>query len=602
MVDVGDPHAYFAALFDSLANVEAPARTGDVELIYWWHTRVHATLNGRPGSAIAQVAFLPHLVDIGVTDLVLLPVASVGLTARKGSNGSPFAVSDPFDVDGSLDDPLLVGLTALDQYRAFVHCCHQLGIRVASHVPLATLAVDSRLFARFPQLGYWWTAPPGVPLTPSATSTYPPVAPPLPEWASRRFREAPAAVAVDHGRLLGVTDDETVTLANAIPDVVAGDAVTYTWADSAAVRYGDAVVPPPMGVASNSGPLCPDAVTVMAATLAFRWADLGEDGAVIDVSPNVPDAVLAAAEELAANWSTSMSATVREVLDGSKPSAALIEALGAALAGERSPAEHWLLAEELWRAEVPNARYDAVTGPFAYSVGASARHPTSAIQGLLSLVRACMSSHGNFGMAGATALHDTLSPPPAVGLVLTAVAAALPGAIPTVYAGVEHGSSHLTNGEFGFSDDVRLAAYRRWVGVTGLSLFEAHVHDWTGCDAATFDAYQRLLPAVLQLRREIGPSSILAVDQPTSTCLQLSTEGKGGRVDVTVNLDPTQWFRSVPTRATRTLVVAGRCFDGHRLTPVFEEVDGSAPADVAPTSAHLAVVPRTRAGAPRRSL
>ncbi len=216
MVDVGDPYAYFAALLDALANLEAPGRNGAVELIYWWHTRFHATLNGRPGTVIAQVAFLPHLAGLGVTDLVLLPTASVGRTARKGSNGSPFAVCNPFDVDESLNDPLLADVMALDQYRAFVHCCHQLGLRVASHVPLATLAVDSPLFARFPQLGYWWTAPAGVPLTPdvsSAAALYPPVGPLLPEWARRRFRQAPVAVAVDRGRLVGVTDGEAVTLA-----------------------------------------------------------------------------------------------------------------------------------------------------------------------------------------------------------------------------------------------------------------------------------------------------------------------------------------------------------------------------------------------------
>ncbi len=205
-------------------------------------------------------------------------------------------------------------------------------------------------------------------------------------------------------------------------------------------------------------------------------------------------------------------------------------------------------------------------------------------------------------MVGAAALHDTLPPLPAMGIVLAAVAAALPEAIPTVYAGVEHGSSHLTNGEFGFADDARLAMYRRWLGVTGLSLFEAHVHDWTACDAATFHVYERLLPALLQMRRQVAPTSILAVDQPTDTCLQLFVAGRGGRVELTVNLDPTHWFRIVPTGATHTLVVAGRCFDGHRLTPAFDSVDGPGPPDVAPISAHLAVVLGAGATEPRTSL
>ena len=591
MVDVGDPHAFFSALLDSYAGQELPVAGDDEKLIYWWHTRVHATLNGRPGTVLSQIAFLRHLRGLGVTDLVLLPTAAVGRAARKGVNGSPFAVRDPFSLDDSLLEPLLSEVPGLDQYRAFVHCCHLTGMRVSSHVPLATLAVDSPLFACFPELGYWWNAPEGLSLVPEiagqladASST----APAIPEWAKARFTDAPSTVHWDGERLTGQLGQVRVSLANAVPDIVAGDAATYTWSDSSAIRYGEARVPPSMGVRPASQAGLPDAVAVMAATLAFRWAELGEDGTAIDVSPNVPPTVIVAAEKLAANWEDGMLLKLQDVTDGKEAPAAALKALHDAIAGPRPPTKHWLLAEELWTVERPGQPYDVVTGPFAYSVGAAARDPAAATHALVAVVEASRDRRTGTAMCGAAALHDTLPPPPAEGLILTAVAATLPNAIPTLYAGLEHGSSHLTNAEFGFNENPRLADYRRWTGVSGLSLFTAHPHDWTAGDPLVLERYEQLLPALLDIRRSIGPTRVTSVRRLGAASMAFVVHGQRGELDVIVNLDQSRWIKSPVRSGSRTLVIAGRRHRGLALMPVVDFA-GAASEEVAPVSAQLNV-------------
>jgi hypothetical protein len=549
LVDVVDPYAFFGDILARLAGRCESVRSGDVRALYWWHPRSHASLNGRPGTALAQIAFLESLITLGITDLVLLPSAEVGTTNRRSASGSPFAVSNPFALDPTLADPLLAdAVDVLDQHRAFVHACHLAGLSVSSIVPMATLAIDSHLFSLFPSLGYWWDVQAGTLLVPDGDTHSPSlndsefVGPAIADWARARFQPAPQNARLEIGPdgqsfFAGKTPEGArLTLANATPDVIAGDPLAYTWLDSATVNFDRAVVPGPMGVAAPDRLLDHDALSIVALTLAFRWAELGEDGAVVDVAPNVPLEVLGAADTIAANWTPELSAFVRSPLSQISASALLTE-IQRAMVGTVPPVRRWLMAEELFTFGRAGSRFDAVTGPLAYSVGAYSHDPASSITMLERHVRALQAEAGTGRYAAAAALHDTRPPSPPVFLLLTGVLGLLPGAIPTVFSGLEHGSTHLTNGEFGFSGYPAMADYRQWVGVDGLALFNAWPFDWTAADPAVWAALSDTLGAVLDLQARVKPTTIFDIDRRGDRTLSFAVEGPGGSARCVLNLD-----------------------------------------------------------------
>ena len=132
MADAGNPWRFFLRVCDEIAGVAgspAPARelTED-DCVYLSFIRTFAALDGRIGTALTQLAFLPLLRQrLGVSVFMSLPTGVIGRTNRKGRRGSPFAVRDPFDVDPSLADPLLPELSAVEQYQALVEACRLLG-------------------------------------------------------------------------------------------------------------------------------------------------------------------------------------------------------------------------------------------------------------------------------------------------------------------------------------------------------------------------------------------------------------------------------------------------------------------------------------------
>lgn len=128
LLDVGDPYAFLDAIITSIrartAPAPPPAGIGPQDRVYLAFPRTFAALDGRVGTALSQLAFLPYLRDqLEVSVLICLPTGVIGATARKGGRGSPFAVANPFDVDPSLADPLLSDLPALVQYQALVQAC-----------------------------------------------------------------------------------------------------------------------------------------------------------------------------------------------------------------------------------------------------------------------------------------------------------------------------------------------------------------------------------------------------------------------------------------------------------------------------------------------
>jgi hypothetical protein len=317
LVDVGNPYAFYRDLICGLVASRA-SRAGETmpanrpidqtDVVYLSFLRTGAALDGRIGTALSQLAFLPHLSRLGVTVLVTLPTGTIGRANRKGTRGSPFAVADPFAVDPSLADPLLPDLDATTQYRALVQACAMAGIRCGSIVPAATLALDSPLIGRFPEITYWWDLPPGTPLRPvghgHAASGSPDTVPGVGPAVTGRFALPPSARAVTRADVADASlwrSADGLTPATACPDVLAGDAGTYTWADVAGVRFGSQLVP-------ELGPVSPQltrrdrAVQVVALSIAWRAAVLGERVFWVDVAARIPPVALELASDLAEAW------------------------------------------------------------------------------------------------------------------------------------------------------------------------------------------------------------------------------------------------------------------------------------------------------------
>jgi hypothetical protein len=508
LVDVGDPYRFFAAVFDRILTSPAGPRPGrglsHDDRVYLSYLRSFASLNGAIGTALTQIAFLPFIRDtLGATVFVCLPTGRIGSTNRKGSRGSPFAISNPFELDPAVADPLLPGVAALTQYRALVQACRLLGMRAGSIVPLAALSIDSPLFAALPGLGYWWAAEPGSlvtcapvdaaagPAVRSGPTTVDPA-------AAARFTAAPASRDV---RLVSRGGDHYfwapaapgagsgTTLANAFPDVLAGDAATYTWGDVALIRYGADICPGPAGVRRPvAGDETLPAWTLLPAVLAWRHRELGESVMIIDVSRSIPAGVLHRARRIAAHWRDDFAARLGQLGAGSLPADAvaglLAELRRAAAAPESADPDLTLVGEELWEFDAPDASLDAVCGPLTYCVSAHAHNRPVFVASLVHHLAALEHrTNRNAYLAGASN-HDTMPPPPWATGLLYALYAFLPGAVPLLYSGVEWAAQQITNKEFGFHTSPELRALRDRLDDRSLGLFNDRPVDWSELAAA----------------------------------------------------------------------------------------------------------------------
>ncbi len=123
---------------------------------------------GRPretGSLLKTIALLPYIRSLGCNVLHLLPIASIGKDGRKGPLGSPYAIRDPYSLDGTLAEPLL-GLGPDVELRALVEAAHRLGMRVVVEFVFRTAARDAAWAIEHPDWFYWIRAdvedrPPG---------------------------------------------------------------------------------------------------------------------------------------------------------------------------------------------------------------------------------------------------------------------------------------------------------------------------------------------------------------------------------------------------------------------------------------------------------
>jgi hypothetical protein len=116
------------------------------------------TLNGKgnreTGTFIKNILALPYLKALGFNTIHFQPITEIGIYGRKGNQGSPFAIKDPFHIDSRLADPLF-NSTVDGQYRAFVEAAHALHMKVVQEVIPRTVSIDSSILEKNPSFGYW---------------------------------------------------------------------------------------------------------------------------------------------------------------------------------------------------------------------------------------------------------------------------------------------------------------------------------------------------------------------------------------------------------------------------------------------------------------
>lgn len=106
------------------------------------------------GSFLKSLAMLPYIQSLGVNTIHLLPVTSIGSDGNKGTLGSPYAIRNPYELDANLSEPNL-GLSAEEEFKAFVEAAHHLGIRVVVEFVFRTAAKDGDWIREHPEWFYW---------------------------------------------------------------------------------------------------------------------------------------------------------------------------------------------------------------------------------------------------------------------------------------------------------------------------------------------------------------------------------------------------------------------------------------------------------------
>ena len=531
LVDVGNPYAFYRKLLGDIATLaegracESASRQPDEnDVVYLSFTRTGAALNGRVGTALSQIAFLPHLRHLGVTVLLTLPTGRMGQANRKGSRGSPFAVANPFTVDPSLADPLVPDLDATRQWQALVTACTKVGILCGSIVPAATLALDSPLIARFPEITYWWDLPPGSPLY---TATRTDAGPGAPDAAigvdpnqTSRFAQAPTAnsvKAVDVGDGWFWRSTDGLTPATSCPDVLADGSGTYSWADVAGLRFAEGLVPDP-GPPDSHPTSRIRAVQIAALAIAWRAETLGEQIFWIDVAARIPPAVLDLANKLSQTWNERSEDMCQllgsgEAKDRNRLELLLDEAIHAA---RQAPRVRRLIfiAEELYRFSSDEGLHSVVVGPWVFCVAPFTRDlptlRTSICHHLDQLVEITSQAAGSAraipsdGLAPALFLaglgdHDTLPPDPTLAAGLLVFSWLLPRGVPMLFTGQESGSQLVINKEFGFNTTLALLDWRARLTDDVLPLFNDVPMPWARLEPA--HDLDSVIREVLRIRR-----------------------------------------------------------------------------------------------------
>jgi len=108
------------------------------------------------GTFVKTLALLPLLKKMGVDVVYMLPISKYSLKDKKGELGSPYSVSNFYEIDPNLKDPITKDdLTVEDEFQAFVEACHILGMKVMIDIIPRTNAIENDLIIDHPDWFYW---------------------------------------------------------------------------------------------------------------------------------------------------------------------------------------------------------------------------------------------------------------------------------------------------------------------------------------------------------------------------------------------------------------------------------------------------------------
>jgi len=395
------------------------------ECVYAWHIDAFPVVDPALGAVINVLTAIPWLRHaFGITNLIVLPLFPRGEARRKGVTGSPFAVRD-FDCLAPSSHPCCN--SADSAWTVLTALARSIGVRLGMNIPVATIAIDSKLVAAVPDLVHWWRANPSRvvtghairPETPSGDRAATPYdsaefeTAPTPTSDKIRFEATPEgmlAVARDpDGRLSSVV--------NAFPDPVVDISETCAWKDVAGLRVFEDNWPPVFGRSIEDRCDLPvsSAYRIHISSIVKRRRKAGDRCCIVDVSSVLP------------------------VRHRRRPSL-------------RHP-ELFIVAEQLNDFTDPNA-FEFVQGPLVSRVAPKAYVPENCAKELLQQLRRltelCRDNCDTRFFAGVSN-HDGAPVDFGFGMALTLVFNALPNTIPFIYSGSEWGETRISNIGFGSS-------------------------------------------------------------------------------------------------------------------------------------------------------
>lgn len=108
------------------------------------------------GTFVKTLALLPLLKKMGIDVLYMLPILKYSLKDKKGELGSPYGVSNFYQLDEGLKDPLTEEFMSVEEeFKALVEACHILDIKVIIDIIPRTNSVNSDLIIDHPEWFYW---------------------------------------------------------------------------------------------------------------------------------------------------------------------------------------------------------------------------------------------------------------------------------------------------------------------------------------------------------------------------------------------------------------------------------------------------------------
>jgi glycosidase len=113
------------------------------QTIYQVFVRNHT----QEGTFKALEADLPRIHQLGVSILYLLPIHPIGLVARKGKIGSPYAIQDYEQVDASLG--------SIADLQSLLNAAHRLGLKVMMDIVFNHTARDAKWVKEHPEYYYY---------------------------------------------------------------------------------------------------------------------------------------------------------------------------------------------------------------------------------------------------------------------------------------------------------------------------------------------------------------------------------------------------------------------------------------------------------------